>query len=428
MELAILQDVGYQIDRKNFYGRSIYNDNVTLTNEQGYSARENGQYVDAYNNATMGVGLHVFGSYNDITQKGNIFTNGYGATGIRVDGINNKVTANGADGDAVHFEFGANSIGGNTEYRGSYMRYKRKISNTGQMMDAKNYGFNEMTHYRDDYSITDLVNGDNNEKMASLTVNGKIEATGGGTANVNGSTAATKNLLPNETKNILTATNGVVGDLKNSQMPTEISGLLSATGKVENNSVIVTTHAANNIGNLTDNESVAFFAANNMANLLTDDYRKAQLVPLYNFDAVNAKIALSQIGNSDAAQMMSLAQKNSIVGKVISDRLTTAFSTETANFNVGGNNFADGDNGVVMGVNADYPASVDNNFRIKFNKDWGKLNGDAKYHDQAISGGYDRAFSENWRGGLFFSYNRLRCKLFKRRNEGQTRRHLFRLS
>lgn len=44
------------------YGCSIYNDGVTLTNYQGYSARENGEYVDGYN--------------NNITQAENIFANG----------------------------------------------------------------------------------------------------------------------------------------------------------------------------------------------------------------------------------------------------------------------------------------------------------------------------------------------------------------
>ena len=213
-ELAILQDIGYDIDRKNFYGYSVYNDGLTLTNEQGFSARENGQYVDGYNSSTMGVGLHVFGSNNTVTQSGDIWTNGYGAAGIRVDGINDTiivpqgteihsdgtlgtgvmvaygknnnviingtVTANGYDSNAVHFEFGANSLGGTFEYRGSYLRYTRDINDwDGKLIGAQNRGLMEFIHRNDDYSITDYVNGDLSAPMGSLTVNGRLESQDG---------------------------------------------------------------------------------------------------------------------------------------------------------------------------------------------------------------------------------------------------------
>ncbi len=115
-ELAALQDIGYNIDRRNFYGRSIYNDGLTLTNYQGFSARENGEYVDGYNNSTFGIGLHVYCSNNNITQAGNIFTNGAGAVCVRVDGVNNTITvakdteihADGSYSDGVLISYGKN--------------------------------------------------------------------------------------------------------------------------------------------------------------------------------------------------------------------------------------------------------------------------------------------------------------------------------
>ena len=210
-ELALLQDIGYKIDRKNFYGHSIYNNGQTLTNTQGFSARnaEGTAYVDGYNTATYGVGLHVYGSNNNITQAGNIYAAGDASVGVRVDGVNNTVTvakdtevhgdgkngtgvfaaygknhtinidgtvtANGEGGVGVWAEFGTNSIGATTEYRGSYMRYKREVKD-GQITKMYNVGLNDIDHGSDDFSFSDLQNGDLNDKMATINVNGSIEA------------------------------------------------------------------------------------------------------------------------------------------------------------------------------------------------------------------------------------------------------------
>lgn len=209
-ELAVLQDLGYKIDRKNFYGKSVYRDNLTFVNDNIFSARENGKYIDGYNTSTLGVGLHVYGSNNNIIQRGNIFTKGYGAVGIRVDGLKNKitldknseihsdgdygtgiliaygknhevnvdgtVTAYGLHGDAVHFDFGANSMGANTEYRGSFIRYIRRLSE-GQPAIVKNVGLNEIVIGDEDFSFTDFENGDFDDAMAdTLNVSGKLFA------------------------------------------------------------------------------------------------------------------------------------------------------------------------------------------------------------------------------------------------------------
>ena len=209
-ELAVMQDIGYKIDRKNFYGFSVYKDGQTIVNEQGFSARnaDGTAYVDGYNTATYGVGLHIYGSNNHVTQKGNIWTKGAAAVGIRVDGLNNTVTVpkgtevhgdgacgagvlvaygknhiinidgtvtgNGANGSGVWFEFGANALGATMEYRGSYIRYKRDINTNGAITKHYNLALDAVGHRLDDYSITDRVNGDTNEKMATLNVTGTI--------------------------------------------------------------------------------------------------------------------------------------------------------------------------------------------------------------------------------------------------------------
>ncbi len=262
-------------------------------------------------------------------------------------------------------------------------------------------------------AIAGDTSGNGNLTMNSLNSTGSLIAQNSGTkfivngtANVDGSTVTAENILPNETVEILTATE-ITGNISNtSDNPAAISGLLSGYGEISGNSINVKTVSSNNIGNLNFEQNQAFNAVQNLSNTLTGDDRKSELLPIYSLNSENAGRALSQVGNSDAAQNISVIQQSAVANRVISERLTTAFSTQNINFNAGGLNFADGeDENILMGVSASYTKNADNNFWVKFTKNWGELKGGADYHGQAISGGYDRAFGENWRGGLFVSYN-----------------------
>lgn len=217
-EVALMQDIGYDIDRRNFFGRSIYSDgNGTadnpFKNTQGYFARNaagTAYEIGKANTATLGVGLHVYGSHNNILQtaegKGDgsadLLACGMGGAGIRIDGVgntvtvdkgvtvsadgengrgilvaygnNNKVvidgtvTAAGAGGDGVRFDFGSNMMGGNFEYRGSYLRYKRSVDENGNIISSGNIPLNYVIE-RDSISDNDLAG-----PMGSLTVNGNL--------------------------------------------------------------------------------------------------------------------------------------------------------------------------------------------------------------------------------------------------------------
>ena len=118
-ELAVLQDIGYTIDRRNFFGYSVYGSGLTLHNTNPFAARneEGTAYIaNTYNNNDFGMGLHVYGSNNTIYQEADLLTAGAAGVGIRVDGVANtisvepgvRVYADGYNGNGLLVAYGKN--------------------------------------------------------------------------------------------------------------------------------------------------------------------------------------------------------------------------------------------------------------------------------------------------------------------------------
>ncbi len=203
-ELAAMQDLGYSIDRKNYYGRSVYGDGQTIVNTQGFYARnaEGSAYLTGVvNTATLGTGLHIYGSSNTVTQAADLLAGGTGGTGIRVDGANNTVTvtdgvqvradgtngtgvlfaygknhvlnaggtitALGSNGVALRFDFGGNLLSNDTELRGSYIWY----AEGKDLLYGKNESGNWGKAYTD-YSGFEIINDD--ALMSEVNISGTI--------------------------------------------------------------------------------------------------------------------------------------------------------------------------------------------------------------------------------------------------------------
>jgi uncharacterized protein with beta-barrel porin domain len=209
VELAVMQDLGYDIDREAYFGHSVYGDGLTLTNTQGYFARNEAgtAYIEGKpSTVPLGIGLHIYGSRNTVIQAADILTTGTGATGVRVDGMQNTVvvpvdtniqvdglrgngiliaygrdqvvnqagtvTANGQGGTGIRFDFGSSSNGADDEYRGSYIRYKRSVEKgTGRITSSKNMKLTDMDEDVFNAAADEL----NGPQVTEYNLSGKLE-------------------------------------------------------------------------------------------------------------------------------------------------------------------------------------------------------------------------------------------------------------
>ena len=161
-ELAVLKDLGYDVDLRKYFGQSYYLDNLTENFTRGYGIWDGSAY-SGRSTTENGIGLHIYGDNNIITQSSDILSDGNYTIGARIDGVNNKYTLNegyeidtagkssigiatmwgknheinlkenssvkstGENGIAASFDFGKNVMGGLDDDRGSYSTYSNYI-------------------------------------------------------------------------------------------------------------------------------------------------------------------------------------------------------------------------------------------------------------------------------------------------------------
>ncbi len=158
-ELAVLQDLGFAVERKKFFGQSIY---ASGKEDINISNLANGNGAPWISDTDRAIGLHIYGSNNKVTlgSGADITANGSYSMGVRVDGVGNDLTiisnikvgyndaerhnygisvnygkghnvtinssasviAKGEGSVGAIFDFGSNELSDSVEYRGSYIR------------------------------------------------------------------------------------------------------------------------------------------------------------------------------------------------------------------------------------------------------------------------------------------------------------------
>ncbi len=211
VELAVMQDLGYRFDRKNYYGWSEYRDGQNYDNWQGYAKRNaagTGWITGEANETPLAVGLDVQGRGNTIRQRADILSIGTGSAGIRVNGSENfitvasdasvhadgrrgigvlvsdgmnhildvagLVTAAGEGGRALQLDYGSSACGARDDYIGSYIYYLRKVDSNGNLVDEANYQNGNFIYYdnsRNPYTPEHLIEG---PLLTSVNVSGTL--------------------------------------------------------------------------------------------------------------------------------------------------------------------------------------------------------------------------------------------------------------
>lgn len=340
---------------------------------------ENGYNFDSYiPDLTTNLNFNTNTSY-----KGNIF----GPTNTKVN-VNNMLIY-GGEADVVNVTVAKDGavFGGTYSVNDMSQKVASGFSDatTGQFINHGTIGANSKDSnlvIKNGTLVSDVTT------KAKFVSDGTIIAVGGGSkgnievtgsADVTGSAVSAVNFIPGESKDVVTATDGVTGELAKTKDSS--SGMMDVTSEVTSNALTVTATEANNLGDTTSEQESAYNAVNSMRQSLQasgDTESLDEMRTLYNLSADAAKSALSDIGSSNSADMAALTQQSDVANEIVGERMATAFNESV---------------------------KTDNDIWVKFTKHWGEVRSGANYNSSAISGGYDKAVGRDWRFGGFIGYN-----------------------
>ena len=226
--------------------------------------------------------------------------------------------------------------------------------------------------------VSALNNGDNTKFIVD------------GEANIDGSTLVVAGLLPGESCTVLKA-DSITGELANSQdNTTGTTAFLKEYAKIENNEVKYVYDLSPNFAGVTAKQTKAFDAIKRMYFKLMSEYepapassrgsyraattpqQMAQILTFINLPAAQAGPALNAVTLNAAAQSMTLVQRNSLTGDILSSHFGDSFSS---------------------------PSSW---FDFVYNK--GEMRDGARYHGRSGIIGYDLKLTDTKSFGLFFGH------------------------
>ena len=162
LEMALLSDLGYRLEPREFFGNSIYSfgseDNrITRHARRPYAFYDHrvGTYnVKRPSRMPLGIGVHIYGSYNDIIHDAMVNSIGEGSLGVRIDGTknyyyqtsNSSIVTKGDNSTGIGFTYGRN----NSAYISGYVGALGK-GGIGIKVDMGSNIYSDLIEYRGSY-------------------------------------------------------------------------------------------------------------------------------------------------------------------------------------------------------------------------------------------------------------------------------------